>query len=241
MSTTENLLIQRLMPTTRLRLLQRCERHGLQASAVLGELDEPLSHAIFPRSGYIALAIAATDHPTLEVGMIGREGVLGSELILGTARSPWRALVLGAGEGWRIEAQALREVSATHIDLQQMLQGSVLAQLHRQAQASACVRFHSIESRLARWLLMNQDRAQSASFHVTQEFMARMLGVRRVSITLAASDLQRDGLVSYRRGEFSVLDRARLLSRACSCYATDRQRTRLVVTDYVRQATYKLA
>jgi CRP-like cAMP-binding protein len=238
MPTAENHIIARLMPMTRQRLLARCERFELRQDALLSERGQPLRYAVFPGSGFVALVIETVEHSALEVGMIGRESVLGAELILGVARSPWRALVLGPGEGWRIQAQALREVSATHPDLQKLLQGSVLVRLHQQALASACDRFHSIASRLARWMLMSQDRAQSPHFHVTQEFMARMLGVRRVSITLAASDLQREGLVSYRRGEVSVLDRTRLQARACSCYATDRRLMRAMVTDCVRQPTY---
>ncbi|CDN86129.1 Putative Crp/Fnr family transcriptional regulator [Hydrogenophaga intermedia] len=233
MPSADNDILQRLKPGTRQRLLERCEPFAFGLSTRLVEQGQALRHALFPRSGFIALVIDEKDHPALAVGLIGHEGVFGGELILGTSRPPWRAVVLNPGDGWRIEAQALREVSATHIDLQQRLQGLVLVRLHQQALASACERFHPVASRLARWLLMSQDRAQSPNFYLTQECMARMLGVRRVSVTLAAGGMQNDGLISYRRGDVSVLDRARLKARACSCYANDIQ----LAQAYVRQPT----
>lgn len=221
MPSADNHILQRLTPGTRQRLLERCEPVELGLSTRLGEQGQPLRHAVFPRSGFVALVVDQKDHPALSVGMIGREGVFGGELILGLSRPPWRAVVLGPGHGWRIEAQALLEVSASHIDLRQQLQGFVLVRLHQQALASACERFHPIAARLARWLLMSQDRAQSPHFHLTQECMSRMLGVRRVSVTLAAGGMQDEGLIRYRRGDVSVLDRMRLKASACSCYAND--------------------
>ena len=237
MPSQENQIIERLSPATRERLLGLCEPFELQLSAPLGERGQALRHAYFPRHGFISLVIDLDDYPTLEVGMVGREGLLGSELILGSAKAPWRALVQGAGESWRIEAQALREVSAMHPDLQRLLHGSLQVQLHQQALASACERFHPIGARLARWLLMSQDRAQSPQFHVTQAFIALMLGVRRVSVTVAASQLQRQGLISYHRGEISVLDRTRLKAQACSCYAADTRLMRNMLAGCVRSGT----
>lgn len=229
----DNHILQRLTPGTRQRLLERCEPFELGLSTRLGGLGQPLLHAVFPLSGFVALVVDEKDHPALAVGLIGREGVIGGELILGLSRPPWRVVVLGPGHGWRIEAQALRDVSASHIDLQRQLQGLVLVRLHQQALATACERFHPVAARLARWLLMSQDRAQSPHFYLTQESMARMLGVRRVSVTLAAGGMQNEGLIQYRRGDVSVLDRERLKASACSCYAKDIRLAR----GYVRQPT----
>lgn len=234
MSTSENQIIERLSPATRERLLSLCELFELKLSASLGERGQAPRHAHFPRCGFISLVIDLDSYPTLEVGMVGREGLLGIELILGSVKAPWRALVQCAGESWRIEAQALREVSATHRDLQNLLQGSLQVRLHQQALASACERFHPVLTRLARWLLMSQDRAQSPQFHVTQEIIALMLGVRRVSVTVAASELQRQGLISYRRGEIVVLDRTRLKLQACSCYAADTRLMRNMFSSHLR-------
>lgn len=223
MPQAENLLIQQLPKAARKRLLDQCEPYELVLSAELSVRDKPLSHAYFPQSGFISLVIDVDAYPSLEVGMVGRESMLGSELVLGVAKTPWRALVQGPGHSLRIKARALAlECSATPA-LQKVLQTSLLVRLHQQTLASACERFHEIGPRLVRWLLMSQDRAQTDTFHVTQEFMALMLGVRREGVTVAAGELQKAGLIQYHRGELTVLNRTALEAKACSCYATDRQ------------------
>lgn len=222
MASTENQLIERLPQAARKRLLDQCEPFELTLSAELSAPGTPLSHAYFPREGFVSLVVGVDSHPSLEVGMVGREAMLGAELILGAASTPWRALVQGAGASWRIGASALRTETAANPALLRLLQSSVLVRLHQQAAASACERYHTIRPRLARWLLMSQDRAGTDCFHVTQEFLALMLGVRRVGVTVAASELQASGLISYRRGEMTVLDRTGMQTQACSCYAADK-------------------
>lgn len=222
MAQAENLLIQQLPKASRKRLLDQCEPFELELSTELSVRGQPLSHAYFPRSGFISLVIDVDTYPALEVGMVGREAMLGTELVLGLAKTPWRALVQGAGQCWRIEAKALRQECTASPALRQVMQTSLLVRLHQQTLASACERFHMIGPRLARWLLMSQDRAEADSFHVTQEFMALMLGVRRVGVTVAAGEFQHSGLIKYHRGELTVLDRTALEAQACSCYAADR-------------------
>lgn len=223
MASAENLLIQQLPVEVRRRFLDRCEPFDLVLSAELSVRGQPLTHACFPRTGFISLVIDVDSHPPLEVGMVGRESMLGSELVLGLAKTPWRALVQGAGSSWRIGAEALRNSLADMPALLDVVQASLLVRLHQQALASACERFHPIGPRLARWLLMSQDRAQSDTFHVTQEFIALMLGVRRVGITMAAGGFQDSGLIEYHRGEVTVLNRTALEAEACSCYVADKQ------------------
>ncbi len=218
----DNLLIRQLPRTARKHLLDQCEPFELVLAADLGVRGQPLSHAHFPIEGFISLVIDVDQYPALEVGMVGRETMLGAELLLGQAKAPWRALVQGPGHSWRIGAPALRRECATSPALLHLVQTSLLVSLHQQALASACERFHMIGPRLARWLLMSQDRAQSDSFHVTHESMALMLGVRRVGVTVAAGEFQHSGLIRYHRGELTVLDRGALEARACSCYAADR-------------------
>lgn len=222
MPTAENLLIRQLPRVARKHLLDQCEPFELLLSAELSVRGQPLSHAHFPIDGFISLVIDVDQYPALEVGMAGREAMLGAELLLGVTPAPWRALVQGPGHSWRIGAKALRRECATSPALLRVVQTSLLVRLHQQALASACERFHMIGPRLARWLLMSQDRAQSDRFHVTHERMALMLGVRRVGVTLAASEFQHSGLIRYHRGELTVLDRTALEARACSCYAADR-------------------
>jgi CRP-like cAMP-binding protein len=223
MASAENRLIQQLPVEVRRRFLDRCEPFDLVLSAELSVRGQPLTHACFPRTGFISLVIDVDSHPPLEVGMGGRESMLGSELVLGLAKTPWRALVQGAGSGWRIGAEALRNSLVDMPALLDVVQASLLVRLHQQALASACERFHPIGPRLARWLLMSQDRAQSDTFHVTQEFIALMLGVRRVGITMAAGGFQDSGLIEYHRGEVTVLNRTALEAEACSCYVADKQ------------------
>lgn len=223
MASTENRLIQQLPVDVRRRFLAHCEPFELLLSAELSVRGQPLTHAYFPRSGFISLVIDVDSHPPLEVGMLGRESMLGAELALGLAKTPWRSLVQGGGSSWRIGAEALRDCLLEMPELQDTVQTSLLVRLHQQALASACERFHMIGPRLARWLLMSQDRARSDTFHVTQEFMALMLGVRRVGVTMAASEFQDSGLITYHRGEVTVLNRTALQAQACSCYATDKR------------------
>jgi CRP-like cAMP-binding protein len=222
MSNTQNHLIESLPKGVQKKFLARCEAFELVLAGELSTRGELLTHAYFPVTGFISLVIDIDTHPPLEVGMIGRESMLGSELVLGMAKTPWRAVVQGAGTCWRIEAQALRQSMEDMPSLNSLLQRALLVRLHQQALASACERFHPIVERLARWLLMSQDRADADHFHVTQEFMSLMLGVRRVGVTQAATELQKAGLIQYTRGELKVLDRTGLLDKACSCYEADK-------------------
>lgn len=219
----ENSLLQKLPPAARQQLLGDCEPFELVLSAELSTRGEPLSHAHFPKEGFLSLVIDVDSHPPLEVGMVGAEAMLGSELILGSAATPWRALVQGAGSSWRIGARELRAQINAIPALETLLQACLLMRLHQQTLAAACQRYHLIAPRLARWLLMSQDRSRSESFHVTQEFMALMLGVRRVGVTEAASHFQDSGLIAYHRGELTVLNRKALEAAACSCYVADKE------------------
>lgn len=219
---TENRLIQQLPNAPRKRLLKQCEPFELELGAELSVRGELLSHAYFPQSGFISLVIDVDTYPALEVGMVGQESMLGSELVLGLAKTPWRALVQGPGHSLRIAAAALRRECIASPALQRVMQTSLLVRLHQQTLASACERFHPLGQRLARWLLMSQDRAQTDTFHLTQDCMARRLGVRRVGVTVAASEFQKSGLIRYHRGELTVQNRAGLEAQACSCYDADR-------------------
>jgi len=180
-----------------------------------------MRHVYFPTEGFISLLTVASGTHGLEVGMVGSEGLLGAHIVLGVAAAPQRALVQGAGSALRIEWRACRAELARSPALQRALGRYVYVLMAQQASAAACLRFHEIGPRLARWLLMSQDRARSATFLITHEFLAYMLGVRRVGVTRAAGTLQRAGLVEYHRGALTVLDRAGLEDAACGCYAED--------------------
>lgn len=223
MDPVENHLIERLPRKDRLRLLALCEPVQLVLAEVLCRPGKPARHVYFPTESFISLVAQVDGTPALEVGMVGREGMLGAHLALGVVTAPLHALVQGAGSAWRVAVPAFRAELARSAALQCGLNRYLYVLMAQLAASAACLRFHQIGPRLARRLLMTQDRAHSDRFHVTHEFLSYMLGVRRVGITAAAGMLQRSGLIVYRRGELEVLDRPGLQAAACGCYAVDRR------------------
>jgi CRP-like cAMP-binding protein len=221
LATAENLLIERLPRGDRARLHALCEPVQLVQSDVLHERGATTASVHFPVDAFVSLVTHLDGGAGLEVGVVGREGMLGVQLVLGVACAPQRAVVRGAGLAWRIGADAFRVELGRSLALQRALLRYVHVLMVQQATAIACMRFHQVRPRLARWLLMSYDRAQRHHFRVTHECLASMLGVRRVGITTAAGELQRLGLIAYHRGELTVLDRAGLESAACGCYAAD--------------------
>ena len=222
MPLSDNHLIDLLPRSDRKRLLALGEPVTLTLQDTLVEAATEPGHVWFPRSGFISLISSVDGTSSLEVGMVGCEGMLGTHLALGCAIAPQKALVQGTGSAWRIASRLFSTELARSPALQRVLDRYLYVLMAQFAGTAACLRFHQIGQRLARWLLMSQDRAQSAQFHVTHEFLAYMLGVRRVGVTHAASALQRQGLVTYRRGELTVTDRSGLEQAACSCYAVNR-------------------
>lgn len=222
MRRTENQLIELLPKQVQKRFLAHCEPFDLEFEAELSTHGQPLSHAYFPRSGFISLILDIDSHPSQQVGMFGVESMLGSELVLGVSKTPWRAVVQLAGDCWRIEASALRRELDEIPALKVLLKRFLMIRVHQMSLATSCERTHPLSQRFARWLLMVQDHAQADQFHVTQEFASTMLGVRRVGITIAAGIFQKQGLIDYSRGELRVLDRVGLEAAACSCYEADK-------------------
>jgi CRP-like cAMP-binding protein len=219
----DNRLIASLTRRDRAALIAISEPVALERGAVLGQPGEPTRHVYFPNDCLISLVASIHGEPALEVGMVGREGMLGAQIVLGVSMMPLHALVQGEGTARRVASAPFRRVLSESSSLQQVLNRYVYVLMAQLATSAVCTRFHGVQPRLARWLLMTQDRTHSDSFHLTHEFLAHMLGVRRVGITCAASELQQDGLIRYRRGEITVLHRAGLEAAACSCYAADQQ------------------
>jgi CRP-like cAMP-binding protein len=216
-------LIELLPAGDRRRLLGTAEQVELGQSDVLGEAGKPIRYVYFPVDGFISLVTCIDGKPVLEVGMIGREGLLGAQAVLGVFTQPLHALVQGSGVAWRMPIRAFRSELDRSIPMQRLLARYVYVLMTQLASSAACTRFHQIDARLGRWLLMMQDRAHGDTFGVTHEFLAYMLGVRRVGITIAAVDLQKNGLIEYHRGRVTVLNRKGLMAAACSCYRDDNQ------------------
>lgn len=177
-----------------------------------------ISDVFFPNSGIISLLAGANERATLEVGLVGKEGMVGLSAFLGVSSSLNRAVVQGAGSALKMKATALRKECSNGGTLPRILQRYAHSLLTQITQVAVCNQFHSIDARLARWLLMTHDRIGNDEFQLTQEFLSNMLGVRREGVSKAASDLQKRKLIRYSRGRLKVLDRAGLQASSCGCY-----------------------
>ncbi len=226
-----NHLIDSLPHQDRASFLADCEAIDLVFGEVLAEPGGRISHVYFPLDSFISLIANLSDGDRLEVAMVGSEGMYGMPLVLGFDESPWRALVQGAGPALRMPAVVFGRHLEQSPALQALLRRYLYVLMHQLSRVAACTHFHQVEARLARWLLMTQDRTHSDQLHLTHEFLATMLGVRRAGITLAAMALQARRLIRYHRGDITVLDRAGLIEASCGCYVADRRLYRQVIIE----------
>lgn len=215
----ENRLLAALPEQDQARILSRCDCVELRRGEVLGEPGERIREVYFPTDSFVSLVTPPMDHPGLEVWLTGSEGMIGVPLVLGVDRRLLQTLVQGTGPAWRMSAEAFGEALRVSDALHRRLDRYLAVLMSQAERMVACTHCHVVEARLARWLLMSQDRAHSNRFHVTHEVLAAMLGVRRAGVTKAATALQGCQLIEYRRGDVTILDRAGLRAAACGCYA----------------------
>ena len=205
------------------RLLPELEQVAMPFAEVIYEPGDPIRHVYFPNDSIVSLLSVVAEHSTLEVGIVGNEGMAGIAVFLGVGTSPHRAIVQGVGTAMRMKAGALRKEAERAGPLCRLLHLYTYSLLTQVSQTAACNRFHQVDARLARWMLMTHDRLPSDEFRLTQEFMSNMLGVRREGVNKAAGALQRNELISYSRGRIHILDRAGLEAVACECYLVVRE------------------
>jgi CRP-like cAMP-binding protein len=213
-----NLVLASLPEAEYQRISAHLEPVELPFGKVLNEIDDPIDYAYFPSLSIISLIQSTAVGQNVEVGLLGKEGMMGLPILSGVTRSPYRAIVQGAGEAMRMKATHLQAEFREGGALQQKLLNYMHALMMQISRTAVCNRVHQIEGRLARWLLMTADRMQSNHLQLTHEFMADMLGTGRVGVTLAAGALQKAGMIEYSRGKVTILNREGVEMVACECY-----------------------
>ena len=220
----KNLLLGRLGTGDLHSLLPESEPVTLRAGAKVMVAGQKVAHVYFPIDCAISLLVETGDRPPVEIGLVGREGMLGVPLILGARQSSASGLVQAPGLAWRVEAGHFMQCLRDSEPLRRRMQCYVHVYMTQLTEAAACKHFHKLTERLARWLLMSADRLQSSELALTHEYLSYMLGVRRAGTTLAARGLQERGLIDYSRGHIELLDRGGLESASCACYAREKKR-----------------
>ncbi len=205
------------------KIRSRLQFVDLPHHLTLHQPHQTVRFAHFPNAGLISLVVELKDGRTVEAGLLGNEGASGMPAVLGLSRSPLREIVQIEGDAFRVRVNTLRELLPSTPILQATLNRYAAGLAMQVAQTAACNRLHKIEERLSRWLLIAQDRLDSGIVPITHDFLATMLGTDRPSVTVAAGMLQREGIIEYTRGSVRILNRKKLESFACECYALIKQ------------------
>lgn len=213
-----NRLVEALPRKEKSSFLARSRTVVLVPGELLCEPGRDFQHVYFPLGGFISLRSQVDGNRTLEVRLVGNEGMLGATLALGIRAAPLRGLVQRAGPALRMNAGPFRKKLRDSPALLRILHSYLYSALDEISHGAACIHYHDVQKRLARCLLMSHDRAQADEFHLTHQHLADMLGVRRSAVTIAAGALRRKGLIRYSRGEIFILDRPALETASCTCY-----------------------
>lgn len=218
-----NSILLGLSPEACRQILPRLEFVRLMLHQVLHEAGETIKSGYFVNAGLMSILAVQPDGKTVEVGLIGREGFVGLPLLVGYTNSPNRVMTQGDGSAYRCDAETLKKFIREFPELGTRLHRFAYQLAMQSTQIAACNRLHDVVSRLARWILMSQDRVRADRLPLTQEFLGQMLGTRRSSVTVAAGILQKAGLIAYARGSVTILNRRALEEAACDCYEIVRQ------------------
>jgi CRP-like cAMP-binding protein len=214
----QNHLLDALPAADYERLTAHAELVPLKLGDVLYEPGTKLRHVYFPTTAIVSLLYVMEDGASAEIAIVGNEGILGISLFMGGETTPSRAVVQSAGHAYRLRAQLLKDEFGRFGPMMHLLLRYTQALITQMSQTAVCNRHHSIDQQLCRWLLLSLDRLSSNELSMTQELIANMLGVRREGVTESAGKLQDAGLIRYRRGKITVLDRPGLEDRCCECY-----------------------
>jgi CRP-like cAMP-binding protein len=213
-----NRILASLSPSQLERISEHLEKVHLETGEVVYAAGDIFRHAYFPITGFLSLVSTTTTGDSVEVAMVGTEGMIGLSVISKMWIIPYKVFVRIATDTLRIQAAVLREEFEKGEQLHDLMLGYVSMLMAQISQSCICHRFHTIEEALSRWLLAVQDRVNSDTLILTQEIISTALGVPRTAVTMAAGSLQRDGLIRYSRGKIMIIDRARLETRSCECY-----------------------
>ena len=230
----QNCLLASLPADVRGRLFPHLESVQMALADVVYESGTQLHHVYFPTTAIVSLLYVMADGSSAEIAVVGKDGILGIALFMGGETTPSRAIVQSAGHAFRLKAQLLKDEFNRAGPLMRLLLRYTQALITQMSQTAVCNRHHSIHEQLCRWLLLSLDRLPSNDLSMTQELIANMLGVRREGVTEAAGKLQQDGLILYRRGHITVLDRPGVEAQACECY-------QVVKTEFARLLPDKIA
>ena len=215
----QNQLLAALPADVQERWHPALEPVDMPLGAVLYESGMAMTHVYFPTTSIASLLYVMGDGASAEIAVVGSEGIVGISLFMGGETTPSRSVVQSAGQGFRMRGQLLKEEFNRSSPVLHLLLRYTQALITQMAQTAVCNRHHSLDQQLCRWLLLSLDRLQAPELVMTQELIANMLGVRREGVTEAAANLQRAGLIQYRRGHITVVDREGLEKRTCECYA----------------------
>lgn len=239
MSPLQNFLLAALPPAIQQRLFPRLELVPLPLGKVLYESGDTMRYVYFPTDSIVSLLYVMESGASAEISVVGNEGIVGVSLFMGGESTPSRAVVQSAGSAYRMAGQQLKDEFNLHSELMLLLLRYTQSLITQMAQTAVCNRHHSIDQQLCRWLLLSLDRLADNELTMTQELIANMLGVRREGVTEAAGKLQKLGVIDYCRGHITVLDRLKLESLCCECYAVVKQETDRLLPYHMNHQTKK--